>query len=343
MLKSPHRFTILIALAALSVPVFGKDAKGSKSRGAKVESTRTGAAILWRDPADIPSRDLYFGPGGKQHQPPTTTFTFVEEDLNGTNPKFVVRDQDGVKWTIKPGEEARPETVATRLVWAAGYFANQDYFLPDLRVQDMPLPVKRGKKLIGADGSMQNVRLKRHLEGEKKIDNWSWRDSPFTGTRELNGLRVMMALINNWDLKDANNAVYQDQHSSERIYMVSDLGASFASTGHSFPHRRSKGDLDRYEHSKFIARMSPEYVDFRAPSRPSIMCSGRLISYFQRLHLEWIGKNIPRADARWMGEVLARLSSNQIRDAFRAGGYSPGEVEAFAKIVQDRIAELTGL
>jgi hypothetical protein len=43
-----------------------------------------------------------------------------------------------------------------------------------------------------------------------------------------------MALMNNWDLKDDNNAVYLEKHKdglSEQIYLVSDLGASFGTTG----------------------------------------------------------------------------------------------------------------
>ena len=55
----------------------------------------------------------------------------------------------------------------------------------------------------------------------------------FTGTRELNGLRVMMALINNWDLKDENNAIYREKPVRDQIYEVSDLGASFGTTGRS--------------------------------------------------------------------------------------------------------------
>ena len=94
-------------------------------------------AVLWQDPADIASRDLYYGPGGKEHAP-HTTYTFLKEDLNGTNPKFDVRDENGVKWRVKLGVEARPETVASRLVWAVGYYANEDYFLPELHVEDMP-------------------------------------------------------------------------------------------------------------------------------------------------------------------------------------------------------------
>ncbi len=60
-------------------------------------------------------------------------FKFVKEDLCGTNPKFIVADQSGVKWKIKLGAEAKPEVAAPRLVWAAGYFTPEDYYLPLLR------------------------------------------------------------------------------------------------------------------------------------------------------------------------------------------------------------------
>jgi hypothetical protein len=63
----------------------------------------------------------------------------------------------------------------------------------------------------------------------------------------------------------------------------------------------------------------------------------------RRIHLEWIGKNVPRQDAKWMGQLLARLSAQQVRDAFRAGGYSPDEAEQFAKLLEQRISVLTDL
>ena len=43
--------------------------------------------------------------------------------------------------------------------------------------------------------------------GGEEAATWSWHDNPFVGTREFNGLKVMMALVNNWDLKDVNNRV----------------------------------------------------------------------------------------------------------------------------------------
>jgi hypothetical protein len=59
--------------------------------------------------------------------------------------------------------------------------------------------------------------------------------------------------------------------------------------------------------------------------------------------LRWIALGIPSADARWMGELLAHLSPQQIRDAFRAARYSPEQVEGFSEVLEKRIAELRAL
>ena len=69
----------------------------------------------------------------------------MSEDPDDTNPKYAVRDEDGVKWKIKLGAEARPETVASRLVWAVGYHADEDYFLPEDGVTGLPGRLHRGQ------------------------------------------------------------------------------------------------------------------------------------------------------------------------------------------------------
>jgi hypothetical protein len=88
--------------------------------------------------------------------------------MSGTNPKFDVVDQDGVGWRVKMGPESRPETVASRLVWAVGYFANEDYFMPVLHVEKMER-LRRGRNLVSPESNVYNARLKRHLKNEKKI------------------------------------------------------------------------------------------------------------------------------------------------------------------------------
>ncbi len=76
--------------------------------------------VLWTDPGDIRSRNLFWGPGGEKHQPQMPV-EFEKEDMDGTSPKFDVRDASGGKWRAKLGLEPRLETVSSRLMWAVGY------------------------------------------------------------------------------------------------------------------------------------------------------------------------------------------------------------------------------
>jgi hypothetical protein len=297
-----------------------------------------GPPILWREPVDIASRNLVYGAGGQAHQP-GSDLTFLSEDTTGASPKFEAVDEQGIHWKVKLGIEARPENAVSRLVWAAGYFANEDYFLPEVRVRNLP-HLHRGSHYVSG-GVVHDVRLKRHSPHEKKLGIWSWADNPFHGSREWNGLRALMALINNWDLKDVNNAIYQIQGDNpEQHYLVSDLGASLGTTN---LNRALKGDLRSYEESKWVNSVTNDRVDFNVPSSPPATYFFALPILVQRMDLVWIGRGIPRADAAWLGRLLARLSPQQIRDAFRASGYSDNEVERFSRVIERRIEELNRL
>jgi hypothetical protein len=338
-----HRTIIAITSASalvVSALAFTALAAGKKNQDTQDKITPgSHPAVLWREPGDIASRNLFYGPGGQSHVP-QGTFTFKEEDMAGTSPKFDVTDQDGVTWRVKLGPEARPETVASRLVWAVGYFANEDYFMPTLHVEAMQ-HLSRGQNLVLPNNNVANVRLKRHLKDEKKIGSWSWAKDPFTDTREWYGLRVLMAVLNNWDLKDINNSVYLTRSEPiEERYVVSDLGDSFGPTGLNLA---LKGKPAAYCSSKLINKTSPEFVNFNIPAGPPAFYFLNVPEMARRFSLVWLGKHIPRKDARWMGDLLARLSEKQIQDAFRAGGYSPQEVEELTKTVERRISDLEQL
>ena len=97
----------------------GQDGKDNeKNQNPKLGSA---PAVLWREPVDIKSRDLFYGQGGPEHQP-NGKLTFIEEKFNGVNPKFDVRDEAGIRWGVKMGNEAKPETAATRLDLGSGVF-----------------------------------------------------------------------------------------------------------------------------------------------------------------------------------------------------------------------------
>ena len=79
------------------------------------------------------------------------------------------------------------------------------------------------------------------------------------------------------------------------------------------------------------------------PSRPTLVETFNVPVFVKRVDMRWIGRNVPIADAKWMGQLLGRLSPDQIRDAFRAAGYSSQDAGEFAAVVQGRIAELNAL
>lgn len=79
------------------------------------------------------------------------------------------------------------------------------------------------------------------------------------------------------------------------------------------------------------------------PTRPTLIYLATSKEFVSRMDMRWIGEHIPISDARWIGGLLTQLSPGQIRDAFRAAGYPPEQVEGFALVVEERIAELNKL
>jgi hypothetical protein len=311
--------------------------KNNKSKN--LEDTTNLPGTIWQDLGDLSSLNLIYGAGGQSHAPDANgKFTFVKEDDAGTSPKFEITDDQGVRWKVKLGQEPQSETAATRLLWAAGYFVDEDYYLSEFKVMNMP-KLKRGGQFVSADGTVHKARLERKMKEIKNLGTWSWFDNPFQGKRELNGLRVMMALINNWDLKSVNNSIYAI--GDERRYVICDLGASFGNTGNTFS--RSKSSPKDYASSKFIEKSDPEFVDFSMRSRPFILSAVNAPRYEERTRMEEITKHIPRGDAKWLGQRLSQLSENQISDCFRAAGYTPAEIEIYTQTVLKRIAELNAL
>ena len=297
----------LILLCAAAIQTSAKDSD-KKNRNYK------GTPVMWAEPADIASRNLYYGPGGKAMMPDLSRVTFIEEEKGGYSTKYRVRDGRGRVWVAKLGKEAQTDTVANRLLWAVGYHTEISYLVPRVNI--------RGK------GTFEQVRFEARPSNVKRTGEWKWDENPFVGSRPLQGLKVMMVLINNWDIKDSNNRVLFARNPrtgrNEMRYIISDLGATFGKTGSFLTRSRNKPE--DYVKAEFIDELKGRYVDFHY--------SGKRKSVF---------RNITVDEARWMGEWLSRLSASQIKDAFRAAHYSPEEIELMAEALQIRIAELRSL
>jgi hypothetical protein len=290
-------------------------------------------AVIWHDRGDPSALNLLSGPGGPARDP-GTNFRFIKESSDGTSPKFEVEDEHGVTWKVKMGPEVRSETAAARLLWAAGYSVDEDFYRPSIVVRGL-VPLARGKEFVSGN-TVSSVRLERAKTDGGSIA-WSWYDNPFIGTREFDGLRVMMALINNWDLKDVNNGT-STASDGGRDYGITDLGAAFGRGGGMLS--RSKADLQDYEDALFIAKVTATHVDFRLKNRPMFPLVFHVAYYRERVRMESVVEDIPIAHARWIGERLGALTETQIGDAFRAAGFSSDDVSGYARVVLQRIAAL---
>jgi hypothetical protein len=323
--KAGQYSIVTLALFAFAASLTAQKADKDKEAGHAAHLQ----GLIWRAPGPMASLNLLYGAGGKAHAPdPRGKFTFIKEDSLATSPKFDIADQQGVQWKVKLGDEPQSETAASRLLWAAGYFVDEDYYLAELKVKDVP-KLHRGEKFVSPGGTIHGARLERKLRGVEKLGTWDWFDNPFIDKRELNGLRVMMALLNNWDLKEVNNSIYE--MGGERRYVVTDLGASFGNTGNSLT--RSKSAPREYADSKFVENASSDLIDFVLHSRPFFLSAVNVPNYQTRTRME----------AKWLGNRLAMLSDKQIRDCFRAAGYAPPEIGVYTQAVRKRIAALNAL
>ncbi|HZI19858.1 MAG TPA: hypothetical protein VEY09_14835 [Pyrinomonadaceae bacterium] len=332
---SRARVVGLALLLALSLaPAAWAQNGGKKEDAKKRKPTPDGVPVLWTEPTDIASRDLFEGPGGASGRPDTSRVTFVRKEEGGFSKKFRVRDGAGRVWVAKVGKEAQSETAATRLVWAAGYPAEVTYLVPCVRIGGAPAP--KGEEAC-AGGGYRNVRFEARAEGVERLDLWKWDDNPFRGTRELQGLKVMMALVENWDTKDDNNKVIYypgaEGGRGELRYVVSDLGATFgAADGSSGPVsffkkiRGSRNEPGDYARDEFVAGVEGDFVRLEFSGKNADML-----------------KDIRVADAAWLGSWLSRLSDRQIADAFRAANYTDEEIRLLAGEVRERIEELVAL
>ncbi len=267
---------------------------------------------MW-ERVNIRQRDLFYGPGGKAMKPNLSKITFIEEEKSGHNKKYRIKDGAGRVWVAKLGREAQPETAAVRLLWGLGYKTEINYLVPTLTIPSI--------------GTFKNVRLEARPETVERLDEWQWKENPFLGTKELQGLKIMMVFFNNWDVLDLQNKILKN--ANQHQYIISDLGATFGKLGNNnlfviYRLGRKTNNPDKYLNSSFIDEVENGEVDLAYKGKNRDLFDG-----------------ISVADARWLSDLLSQLSDKQIEDAFRAANYSGKDLEMFKQGVKNRIAELS--
>jgi hypothetical protein len=269
--------------------------------------------VLW-EAVDISQQNLLLGPGGEEMRPDLRRVTFVEKKKGGYSTKYEIKDGAGKVWVAKVGKEAQSETAAVRLIWALGYKSEINYLVPQLTIPGV--------------GTFQNVRLEARPDDIKRTSTWQWEQNPFVGTNELQGLKIMMALVNNWDLKTDNNVILEIGSDRKIHYIVSDLGVSFGKLpGSSFPLfrwvGRSRNVPADYSKTKFIEGVKNDRIDLHY--------NGKKPKLFGDITVE---------NGRWLADLLKQLRDEQIADAFRAANYTESEINVLAREVKERIASL---
>jgi len=266
---------------------------------------------LWQAPEDLPSRDLFYGPWGKEHSPKSDeTFTFKHIKTNGVSPGMTVKDGEGREWSVKQNpDEGKVEVTLSRVLSALGYHQPPVYHLETFSMKD-----EHGLR------TMPGGRFRPKLKELDELDDWSWQENPFVGTKPYQGLLVVLMVFNSSDLKNSNNSLYEfkDHGRHERWYVVRDIGTALGETARLTPKRN---DPELFARQTFIKSVHDGFVQFD----------------YRGWHQDLFLDRIRPDDVRWGCERLSRLTDKQWDDAFRAGGYDPATAARFIEALKKRI------
>ena len=250
-------------------------------------------------------------------------------------------------WRVKLGKEAQTETVATRLVWAVGYFAEEAHYFKSAKIKNLPR-LSRGNEFIRGNeviGARFEPRRKNVIRGNV----WDWNKNPFANTYELNGLKILMILLNNYDAgKENNRIMYVSNNNTGRYearYVVTDLGATLGKAD-GIGGNRSKNNLRDFLSTRFVMGVKNGVVDFDYDTRPTglgILTIFHPGYYRGQVKKEKSMRNIPVEHARWIGSLLSQLTDKQLGDMFRAARYDDLTTKSYVKTFRERINQLTRL
>jgi hypothetical protein len=278
------------------------------------------------DRGPIQNLDLYWG-SASPSRAPRSPFTFVSEDLGGTNPKATLRDANGVLWGAKWDEEVRPEVAATRLAWAMGLQVEETYYVEDGQIifpRKRPSFHRLGPFIDKTGRFRSGARFERRGPDVVSKGSWDLARDPGTNDGGYSILILMNVVLANWDAKNSNTKIISvaGQNGPIDWYIMGDYGASFGKMGGLFSH--SKYKVRDYVQNKPVITS----VDHRTA------------------HLGFSGTNstaqssVPLEAVRRFAQRASGLSLKQIEDAFRGAHASDAEVHSFAQATYERIQQV---
>jgi hypothetical protein len=273
---------------------------------------------MWVEPTDLASRDLFYGPWGRELAPdPKDTYELVEMKHSGVNLGMTVKDSKGREWSVKqpyPGNldsEAPVEVAVSRLLSGVGYRQPPVYYLPAFMLKD-----DFGRKVtVGG-------RFRPKVDDLKEVGAWDWASNPFVGSKEYQGLIVALMMFNSTDLKNSNNSLYERRNGDlvEQWYVARDVGSALGDTHRMAPR---KNHIESFEQMPFILGVNNGYVDFA----------------YNGWYKNLVEQRIKPEDVAWISNLLGRLSDKQMQDAFRAAYFEPETAKRFIARIREKIQQ----
>jgi hypothetical protein len=324
---APVAFTFIVGAGILAAPAVARAQGHAKGHEQLVQGAAADPLKIWEDRGPIQQLDLYWA-NGSADRVPVGPFTFVAEDLGGTNPKANVRDVNGVLWGVKWDEEKQAEVAASRLAWAMGLRVDETYYVESGTII-FPGGQRPGFQRIGPYIDRQGrltapARFKRWVSDQKSLGEWQFGRNPMTAERGYSVLLLMNVIMANWDTKNSNTRVLAVPEAAGMTdwYMIGDYGACFGKMGGGMSH-------SKYRLADFIGN-------------PPVIKSVT----GDTVYLEFKGTNaaahasVPLEGARFFASHAAELTLAQVEDAFRAAKANEQDLHGFAQAVYGRIQEV---
>ena len=214
---------------------------------------------------------------------------------------MTVKDSKGREWSVKqpfPGNldsEAPVEVVVSRLLSAIGYHQPPVYHLPAFTLKD---DFGRHVEVGG--------RFRLKTEQLKEVGIWDWASNPFVGTKEYQGLIVLLTMFNSTDLKNSNNSLYEHRDGDLVEQWYRDARRRLGVRRHESLAPR-KNHIESFEQMPFILGVNNGFVDFA----------------YKGWYKNLLEQRITPEEVAWACNLLGGLSDQQMQDAFRAAHYEP--------------------
>jgi hypothetical protein len=281
-------------------------------------------AQVWK-PVAVPEMDLRLGPQGKGALAPNASVTcdYVEGELEGAQPKFDCKLEDGSVVKVKYGMrgEVQGEVLGTRLLWALGFGADRMYPVIVTCRGCAADPWTTRHKVAEThvfDPAVIERKAPGHAIETRKIKGWSWPELNMIDqvqggapAEQREALALLATFIQHTDSKPeqqrlvclSDDAVDQEGnrtgHCEKPFMLLNDVGQTFGK-------------------ANYLNRDNVSSVNFDGWSKTRVWesatsCRGH-ISLSRTGTLE--RPKITEAGRSFLAGLLAQLSDQQLHDLF---------------------------